>query len=723
MKPHPNVRRGRKRLCNTQCGPTPAAPQAAPASATGRNFPPDTLLVKTRGKQHSTHRPTTPRTPRRRTTRALTRLTRTNVADTTECHYNIHRKRITITHYRSNLRDIIFNLFELHDAAGYYGTGPFSATDPAQAQQLLAELDRFCRTSIWAESFAITDRTPLSLSPEGDVTIPEPLHQALEAYYQAGWQLLPLPEHLGGSGAPPTLQWASAELLAGSHATASLWPIGALIARIIDQIGTAGQKTRFALPTIEHNWGGTMVLTEPDAGSDVGAATTRARLASYADNNDLGDVYHLEGVKRFITSADCQTHDNTIHLVLARPEGAAAGTKGLSLFIVPKRHVNADSTLGARNGIRVSNLENKMGIKGSATCEITLGQDGTPCLGYLAGNIHDGIRQMFLVIEYARMMVGTKAMATLSTGYLNALEYAKTRQQGTDLASGTRSPQKVAVIRHPDVRRMLMEQKSHAEGMRALVLYAGHISDQAHLAAHTNSINENRPESDSHDTWIARESLLLPLVKGYCSEKAYELLALSLQTFGGSGYTQDYPIEQYIRDAKIDTLYEGTTGIQGMDLLYRQIIKNQGKTYGWLTGQIGAWTADDSRTPFEEERSQLHDATKAVQQHLEILITHAATSQQPDMQNEIYKTGLHTTAFLHSLAELTTGWLLLRQAEVAHNALQHETALKAGEREFYQGKVASGRWFADHTLPKIAGRTSAAATETGWIMELPDQAL
>ncbi|MBW3658865.1 MAG: acyl-CoA dehydrogenase, partial [Actinobacteria bacterium] len=338
-----------------------------------------------------------------------------------------------MSHYKSNLRDIEFNLFEVFGAQEYLGTdGPFAAMDPDTARMVLREVDRFATDSIWAESFADTDRTPLELSPEGDITVPDSLHQALQAFYEAGWHTLPLPAHLGGFGAPPSVRWATTELFSGGHATASLWPIGALMSMIIDRIGTEGQKTRYAEPMVERQWGGTMVLTEPDAGSDVGAGVTKAVKVEENGPDDLGSIYHIEGIKRFITSADYQGHENTVHLVLARPEGAAAGTKGLSLFIVPKFLVNEDGSLGERNGVRVSNIEKKMGIKGSATCELTMG-DKAPCVGYLAGNVHDGIAQMFQVIEYARMMVGTKAMATLSTGYLNALEYAKIRVQGPDM--------------------------------------------------------------------------------------------------------------------------------------------------------------------------------------------------------------------------------------------------------------------------------------------------
>jgi alkylation response protein AidB-like acyl-CoA dehydrogenase len=625
-----------------------------------------------------------------------------------------------VSHYKSNLRDIEFNLYEVLGASEYFGTGAYGAVDADQARMLLSELDRFTRESIWADSFEPADRTPLELSPEGDITIPDELDQALRAFYEGGWHLLPLPTHLGGFGAPPTIRWAASELLSGGHATAMLWPIGALMASIVDRIGTEGQKQRFARPMIDDCWGGTMVLTEPDAGSDVGAGTTKATFVEEAGDDDLGAVYHLEGIKRFITSADAQTHPNTVHLVLARPEGAGPGTKGLSLFIVPKLHVGADGSLGERNGVRVSNIEKKMGIKGSATCELSLGQDGTPCVGYLVGDVHDGIRQMFLVIEYARMMVGTKAMATLSTGYLNALDYAKIRQQGADMTQmADKTAPKVEIIKHPDVRRMLMEQKAHAEGMRALVMFTGWVQDQAGLVG--PDVETDAGEDADHAAWIAREDLLLPLVKGYCSEKAYELLALSLQTFGGSGFTQDYPIEQYIRDAKIDTLYEGTTAIQALDLLFRKIIRDQGATLTWVADQIRELVkAGGDADPFATERARLAEALDDTQGHLGVLIGHAMASMDEAKRTEIYKTGLQSTEFLHSLAETTIGWLLLRQAEVAQAAL--DGGASGSDADFYTGKVASARWFAQYSLPKASFRRQRAEAEDGWVMDVPEAA-
>ncbi len=615
-----------------------------------------------------------------------------------------------MSHYKSNLRDIEFNLFEVFNTQDHLGSGPYAEFTTETAQMLLAEVDRFSRESVWADSFVPTDRTPLELSEEGDVTVPEELHQALQAYYDAGWHTLPLPTHLGGYGAPPSIRWATTEFFAGGHATASLWPIGALMSMIIDRIGTEGQKSRFAHSMVNDRWGGTMVLTEPDAGSDVGAGTTKATFVENAGDDDLGDIYHIEGIKRFITSADYQGHANTIHLVLARPDGAVAGTKGLSLFIVPKYLVNEDGSLETdRNGVRVSNIEKKMGIKGSATCELTMG-DKQPCVGYLAGNIHDGIAQMFQVIEYARMMVGTKAMATLSTGYLNSLDYAKLRVQGPDMLQMTdKTAPKVEIINHPDVRRLLMEQKAHAEGMRALVMFTGWVQDKAALV-----------EGEEHVDWIKREDLMLPMVKGYCSEKAYELLAQSLQVFGGSGFTKDYPIEQYIRDAKIDTLYEGTTAIQSLDLFFRKVARDNGVTLLWLAEQIKA-VADEGLDSLVDERKALGQALESVNGHLGKMVEWTMASMEGgEKAKELYKTGLQSVSLLNSLTEVVIGWLLLRQATVAANALEGEVS--ETDKHFYEGKLAIARYWGQAVLPKVKLRTELAQAEDGFLMDVPAEA-
>ncbi|MGH8912222.1 MAG: acyl-CoA dehydrogenase family protein, partial [Acidimicrobiia bacterium] len=504
-------------------------------------------------------------------------------------------------HYLSNLTDLAFNLFEVHRIQDHLEE--WSGLDRETVADILREVDRFSRQE-WAESFVDADREPLELV-DGEVKLPISLKASLDAAHEGGWSRIGLPEELGGFEVPPSVLWATQELLLGGNATAVFYVGGGLFARIIAEEGTDTQRDLARL-MVERNWGGTMVLTEPDAGSDVGAGTTKAVPLE-------GDTYHLEGVKRFITSGEHDAAENIIHLVLARPAGAGPGTKGLSLFIVPKYLVNDDGSLGERNGVMATHIEKKMGLKGSATCELTFGAD-RPAVGYLVGGVHDGIRQMFRVIEHARMTIGTKSASTLSTGYLNALAYAKERIQGADMTQLTdKTAPRVTIIDHPDVRRMLMVQKAHAEGLRALWTYAAWTQDKAIL----------EPEGD----WERRNDFLLPLVKGYSSEKAYELLATSLQVLGGSGYTSDYPIEQYLRDAKIDSVYEGTTGIQAMDLFFRKIARDQGQTLASLASDITEFVkSGGEEDALAEERALLGQILDDTQAHLGIMVENLMAS-------------------------------------------------------------------------------------------------
>src|SRR5690606_6434866 len=374
-----------------------------------------------------------------------------------------------MTHYKSNLRDLEFNLFEVFKRQDVLGTGPFAELDEDTARTILDEVNRLA-TGVVAESFEDADRNPPVFDPQtSTVALPESLKKSYRAYMDAGWYNLDLPQELGGLGAPRSLVWGAAELILGANPSIHMYSAGPGFANVLYQEGTEKQKG-FANLAIERGWGATMVLTEPDAGSDVGAGRTKAV--------DQGDgTWHIEGVKRFITSAEQDMTENIFHLVLARPEGAKPGTKGLSLFLVPKYLVNEDGSLGERNGAYVTNVEHKMGLKASTTCELTFGAKH-PAIGYLVGDKHDGIRQMFLIIEYARMMVGTKAIATLSTGYLNALEYAKERKQGADLTQmADKTAPRVTITHHPDVRRSLMTQKAYAEALRALVIYTASQQD------------------------------------------------------------------------------------------------------------------------------------------------------------------------------------------------------------------------------------------------------
>ncbi|NOK04211.1 MULTISPECIES: acyl-CoA dehydrogenase [Myxococcus] len=597
-------------------------------------------------------------------------------------------------HYVPNLRDIEFNLFEFLDIGrASLGHAPFGDLDETAARQMLQMFAQLSTNEL-AQSFEEPEHNPPKLE-NGEVTLPPGLKKAMNAFFDAGMHLLEQPPHLGGLGAPPSLGWAAFELLVGANASLAFYTLGNLLARIIDRLGTDAQKQRFLPHMLDRRWGGSMVLTEPDAGSDVGAARTKARRVS-------DDVWEIEGVKRFITNGDSDMSENIIHMVLARPEGAAPGTKGLSLFVVPKYWVNEDGSLGDANGVVCTKLEKKMGLKGSVTCEMTFG-DAKPCRGLLLGEVHDGIRQMFYIIEQARMAVGVKSMATLSAGYGRALAFSKDRLQGADLMQARdKTAPRVPIFRHPDVRRMLMAQKAHAEGMRALCLYTAFIQDGVERKG-----GHRATEAGELDTL---NDMLLPLVKGYCSEKAYELLALSLQVHGGSGYLQDYPVEQYIRDQKIDTLYEGTTHIQALDLLMRKVARDGGATLQGLLSQIRE-TAERTGEgkELEAERAALGRALGDLETMLGTLMGKLGES--------VYHVGLQGNRVLAAVAEVVIGWLLVRHAEVALERMKSNS----GDRAFYVGKLASARWFCHEVLPGVAHAARMVEHGNLDLMEVPEE--
>jgi alkylation response protein AidB-like acyl-CoA dehydrogenase len=631
----------------------------------------------------------------------------------------------TVDHYKPNLRDIFFQLFEvLEIQSGVLGKPPFDAMDEATAR---ASLEGFTEVmlSSWAPAFAAGDREGATFDGRGNVKLPASYHKALDAYYQGGWNKLELPEHMGGYGAPPTVQWSAFELMSGANPSVCFYVLGNFMSKIIDAHGTPSQKQRYVKNMLDQHWGATMVLTEPGAGSDVGAGTTKAKHVG-------GDEYLLEGVKRFITNGDFDHPKNIVHMILARPEGAGPGTKGLSLFIVPKFWVEADGSLGARNGAVVTKVEHKMGIKGSATCELTLG-DGVPCRGLLLGEVHQGIAQMFHVIEYARMGVGTKSMATLSTAYLNALEYTRVRKQGSDLAKAAdKAAPRVEIIRHPDVRRMLMLQKSMAEGLRAVVLWTAHVQDRIALAGARGTADAVAPPSGEAARMMTLErgappsgeaarmmtlergalealnDLLLPLIKGYGSEKVYDLLAVSLQCFGGSGYCQDYPIEQYIRDQKIDSLYEGTTQIQALDLFFRKIGRDKAATLTALLGQIKA-TTDALPADLGVEKAALSTALADVQGIMGAMMGKLGQS--------VYHVGFQGNRILFALAEIVIGWRLAVSAQVA---LAKIGGASGDDKAFYRGKLAAARFFARNVLPGIGLTRKLIENGDLDLMELPD---
>jgi alkylation response protein AidB-like acyl-CoA dehydrogenase len=620
-------------------------------------------------------------------------------------------------HYKSNLRDIEFTLFEVLGRGDVLGSGPYAEVDVDTAREMLKEVARLAENEI-AESFADADRNPPVYDPQTQsVTMPESFAKSFEAYRESGFWNIDLSGELGGTVAPPTLRWAVNEMLLGANPALAMFAASYSFAKLLHALGTDDQK-KLARWIVEKGWHCTMVLTEPDAGSDVGAGRAKA-----VENED--GTWTITGVKRFITSGESDMVDNVVHFVLARPEGAGPGTKGLSLFILPKYHVDLETgELGERNGVYVTNVEKKMGLKVSPTCELTFGGE-QPAVGTLLGDVHDGIAQMFHVIENARMMVGTKAIATLSSGYLNALDYAKQRVQGADLTQMTdKTAPRVTITHHPDVRRSLMLQKSYAEGLRALVLYAASqqdVVDQHVLETGGMTFEKGSPADVAHRV----NDLLLPIVKGLGSERAWVLLGTeSLQTFGGSGFLQDYPIEQYVRDAKIDTLYEGTTAIQGMDFFFRKIVRDKGQALTYLASQIQEFAKDlgQHEGRIDRERELLGQGLEDVQGILGFMVGELMKSdprQGGDVKN-LYTVGQNTTRLLLGAGDLVVGWLLLRQAAVALDALA--AGAEGRDKDFYEGKVAAAQFYARQVLPRLSAERAVAEATDSMLMDVPESA-
>jgi len=614
-------------------------------------------------------------------------------------------------HYRHNLRDVEFNLFEVFGRDQVLGQAPFEDIDGETAREMLREMCRLSSEDL-APSAIESDREPPIFDPSTHTAkVPDSFARAYRGYVESGFWQMGVPAQIGGVPAPSSLRWAMLEFLLGANPAIHLYASGFDFAAILYRLGTPDQQ-RLAELMIEKRWGATMVLTEPDAGSDVGAGRTRASVGP-------DGTWQVNGVKRFITSGEHDLSDNIIHFVLARPEGAGPGTKGLSLFIVPKFQVDLTTgELGERNGAFVTNVEHKMGLKVSTTCELRFGEvDGLAATGTLLGDVHNGIAQMFEIIEGARMMVGSKAIATLSSGYLNALEYAKERVQGADLTRmQDKAAPRVTITHHPDVRRSLMIQKAYAEGLRALVHFTAVQQDAIRIAA-------ARGEQDERAARL--NDFLLPIVKGAGSERAWQLLGTeSLQIFGGSGFLQDYPLEQYVRDAKIDTLYEGTTAIQGIDFFFRKIVRDKGRALGEITAQITEFAkADPGDGRLATQREALSKACEDVQAMVTHLIT-TAMSADPRIEGgdvtNIYKVGQNTTRLLLAAGDLLVGWLLLRQADVATSAL--ESSPDPADAAFYRGKVAAATFFAGQVLPRLTVERAILEATDNSLMELDESA-
>jgi alkylation response protein AidB-like acyl-CoA dehydrogenase len=560
---------------------------------------------------------------------------------------------------------------------------------------------------ILTEARALAVKELLPLLAEGDeigvhfdagaVKVPESFHRVYNLIREGEWHNLSVPQEMGGQGAPAFIGAAAAEYFLGAN-----WPLycyatmGNGTAHIIDLYGTPEQKEKYVKKLTAAEWGGTMLLTESEAGSDVGALTTTAVRK--------GDgTYSVTGNKIFITNGEHDLVDNIIHPVLARIEGDPAGTKGISLFIVPKYFVNDDGSLGDRNDIACSGVEEKHGIHASATCSMTLGGKGQ-CIGYLLGEECQGMKVMFNMINHARMSTGLQGMTYASAAYLLAVNYARERLQGRDLENfADHSAPSVAIIRHPDVRRNLLWMKSYVDGMRSFFYYMTRCGSQALITA---SAEEQEKYGDLF-------SMLTPIVKDYMAVKGHEVCIQAIQVFGGAGYTRDYLVEQYARDCKITSIYEGTSGIQAMDLLARKIGTKKGLVFMNFLGEIQQTAARAKAI------DGLNDLGLKVENTANRLGEVAMHIGQMAM-SENFKVGFaHALPFLYTMGDTIMAWMLLWRAVVASEKLADKPKKK--DIAFYEGQIKTAEFFIQTELPMTSGKMDAIQGGCAAAIEISDE--
>ena len=605
-----------------------------------------------------------------------------------------------INRYRADLRDFRFLFFEQFDLPSLLGKEPFAEWGTEECDMVLDEVYRF-----------VCDVTgPLNSSGDaqgcrlenGRVITPDGFKGAWDKVWESGWRTISAPSRWGGQDAPVMLGSFVEEMFCGANTAFTMYTgLTQSAAELLLEFGTEEQKEKYVPKMLSGEWSGTMCLTEPHAGSDVGAAS------SGATRNEDG-TYSVQGTKIFISGGDNDLSENVIHLVLARIEGAEKGTKGLSLFIVPRVRINEDGSLGETNDVTVPSIEHKMGINGSATCVMNFGDEGN-CLGEVVGGIeHQGIRQMFHMMNAARIGVGIQGLAVAAASYMSALEYARERKQGASVKSfkDANAP-RVSILQHPNIRRDLLEMKARVEGVRALVMK---------LSNHADRLNATRGKDDTSEAYHKGQiDLLTPLVKAYGTDAAFEVSAKAIQVHGGHGYLRDYPVEQYCRDSKIFQIYEGTNFIQSMDLVSRKLGQAGGaNTQAFLT-DIQTFITENKETP----------ELKAGIEHLQAAHESVAASVMQLIGwfkgGKIEHIPLAAEEFLTIMSDLAVGWLLLDQASIALRKLP-DTSESHPDHAFYTGKKFTAQFFANNSLATIPARIQRLMQIDTLPVDMPDEA-
>jgi 3-(methylthio)propanoyl-CoA dehydrogenase len=569
-----------------------------------------------------------------------------------------------MTTYRAPLRDMRFVLHELARIDALAQLPGFEAAAEV-VDDVLAEAASFASEAL--DALNVVGDTHGCTWKDGVVTTPPGFKEAYRQFAQAGWIGLPVSEEYGGQGLPQLLLGPTLEMWNGANVGFANGPLlnqGAIEA--LELCGSDAQKQTYIPKLVSGEWTGTMCLTEPQAGSDLAAVRTHA----VPD----GDRYRLRGQKIFITFGEHDMAENIVHLVLARLPDAPEGTKGISLFIVPKFVVNADGTLGERNDVACAGIEHKLGINANPTCTLNYGERGG-ALGELVGEPNRGLEYMFVMMNAARFSVGVQGLAIADRAYQSALAYAKERVQGRDVT--TRSPQAVTIINHPDVRRMLMTMKANVEAMRALAYVTAASLDLQHKAA-------DEAERKRHRAFV---EFMIPIVKGWCTETAVEVCSTAVQVFGGMGFIEETGIAQQYRDVRITTIYEGTTGIQALDLVGRKLIRDMGATATRLIAELGTFAATlDASGELASIRTQLEAGVAA--------LTEASTWIGMTAMSDLARAFAGSVPYLRLWGIVAGGWQMARAAQIA----AARVAAGDPEAEFYRAKLATARFYADSIL-------------------------
>jgi hypothetical protein len=592
-------------------------------------------------------------------------------------------------------RDVDFVLHEQLDVAQFGANEKFEAYNRKTIDLIVSEARNLAIKEILPTQ-KIADEEGCRLE-NGKVTVPEPFYRLYELFCEGEWIAMSEDPRWGGQGMPHTVAMACADYFNGANYAFMMYPgLTHGAGKLVEAFGTDEQKRLFLKNMFTGKWTGTMLLTEPGAGSDVGA------LETSAVKNDDG-TYSISGNKIFISSGEHDLAENIIHPVLARIEGAPAGTKGISLFLVPKIRVNPDGSLGEPNDVVCTGIEEKMGIHGNPTCSLTLGGKGQ-CRGLLLGEENKGMRAMFLMMNEARLLVGIQGFCSASASYLNALDYARQRIQGKNLLQMMdKNAPSVPIIQHPDVRRMLLTMKTYVCAMRSLLYYVGFCEDMKRITG-------DEAVTDKYQGLI---EVLTPIAKGYVTDRAFELCNLGMQVYGGYGYIRDYPQEQLVRDCRITQIYEGTNGIQAMDLLGRKLGMKKGKPVMDLFGEIRAIVARAKKV--ESLQAAAEKVETALNKLGEIAVHMGATAMSPKVMTAF----AHAYPFMEVSGDVVMAWMLLWRAVVADDKIK---TAKKKDKEFYDGQFKQLDFFVQSILPATLGKIEAIRNTCEAAIEISDEA-